>query len=97
MDTNDLKNRFEYHPPKDDETRLAHELVRETMLRAAQIIAEKVPDGRELSLAVTKLEEAMMWANAGIARDSGVKFGVSETGIPGTPISPTQVFRTEGP
>jgi hypothetical protein len=28
-----------------------------------------VPAGRELSLALTKLEEAMMWANDGIARN----------------------------
>lgn len=26
------------------------------------------PDSRELSLAITKLEEAIMWANASIAR-----------------------------
>jgi len=30
-----------------------------------------VPEGRERSLAITKLEEAMFWANAGIARPGG--------------------------
>ena len=28
----------------------------------------KVPQGRERALALTKLEETIMWANAGIAR-----------------------------
>ena len=31
-------------------------------------IKNNVPDGREKSLAMTKLEECCMWANAGIAR-----------------------------
>lgn len=31
-------------------------------------LLELVPDGRERSLALTKLEEVMFWADAGIAR-----------------------------
>jgi hypothetical protein len=34
----------------------------------AVLIADMVPEGREQSLALTKLEEVMFWANAGIAR-----------------------------
>lgn len=33
-------------------------------------IEENCPDSREKSLALTKVEEAVMWANASIARNS---------------------------
>ena len=44
------------------------------LLRAeGKMLAEKInncmQDGREKSLAITKLEEAIFWANAGIARN----------------------------
>jgi hypothetical protein len=32
-------------------------------------IQAAVPEGREKALAITKVEEAVMWANAGIARE----------------------------
>ena len=73
MDSNDLENRFSYHPPKNEETARHHELVRYTILSCAKRINHLVPDGREASLSITKLEEAMYWANAGIAR-----IGISE-------------------
>jgi hypothetical protein len=68
FDDEDLMNRFGYHPPKDDDTRGRHELVRACFLGAATMLVDSVPPGRELALAITALEEAMMWANAGIAR-----------------------------
>lgn len=64
----DLKNRFEYHPPKSETTKLKHETVREILYSAASNLNHIVPPGREASLVITKLEEAMFWANAGIAR-----------------------------
>lgn len=63
----DLINRFEYHPP--DSTRaLAHEALRTLHFQLAARVLALTPEGREQSLAITKLEEAMMWANAAIAR-----------------------------
>lgn len=71
MDLDELANRFEYHPPRDQETVRRHHQVREACRYAANVLATVVPDGREKSLALTKLEEAMMWGNAGIARAHG--------------------------
>jgi hypothetical protein len=43
-------------------------LIRDSAKYLAGIIKDVVPEGREQALAITKLEEAVMWANAGIAR-----------------------------
>jgi hypothetical protein len=68
VDVNDIQNRFEFHPATTEEKRNAHTSIRELCKQLALAINEKVPDGREKSTAVTKLEEAMMWANAALAR-----------------------------
>jgi hypothetical protein len=68
MDNEDLDRRFDFHPAVDQDTRKAHKEVRGGCRRLAGYINENVPDGREKSLAITSLEETMMWANAGIAR-----------------------------
>lgn len=68
MDINDIRNRFYYHAPKTEERRRAHEDVRTVCLTLAVALNDLVPDGREKSLAVKAVEDAMMWANAGIAR-----------------------------
>lgn len=66
----DLAHRFEYHAP-DDHKRIRHEEVRSYILYVARAIDERTSPGREQSLAITKLEEAMFWANAAIAREQG--------------------------
>ena len=67
IDQADLDNRFNFHPATDV-TGPKHEEVRTRMRVLAQALTLLVPPGRELSLAITAMEEAMMWANAGIAR-----------------------------
>lgn len=71
----DLQNRFGYHPPNKPGIAEAHEFVREMCFDLAVVIDRIIPDGREKSTAITKIEEAMMWANAAIARNPE---GVSE-------------------
>lgn len=65
----DIGNRFGYHPPQSQEAKDGHEQMRAVLATAAGMVAGLVPPGREQSLAITKLEEAMFWANAGIARN----------------------------
>lgn len=66
----ELNTRFNYHAPTPGQVEkmvglrgMAHSL-------AEQILAQ-VPESRERSLALTKLEEVVMWSNAGIARREG--------------------------
>lgn len=68
MTTADLQHRFDFHPATTDEKRNLHTSMRNACYTAACVIDEQAPDGREKALAITKLEEAMMWANAAVAR-----------------------------
>jgi hypothetical protein len=63
----DIENRFTYHPPSEDRA-VKHVQIREHGKALVELLNETVPDGREKSLAITKIEEAVMWANAGLAR-----------------------------
>lgn len=67
MDSGDIKNRFMYHPPKHEGIALLHTEVRNRLESVAHFFNHQLPEGREKSLAITHLEEAMMWANAAIA------------------------------
>lgn len=78
-DVDELVKRFSYHPPLSQERRQAHENIRGQIGRLAQFVSNTVPAGREQALAITKLEEAMMWANAGLARADDPKAGHAET------------------
>lgn len=62
-----IENDFTYHPPTDEMIPY-FEAVRRDARSLAHLIDTVVPDGREKSLALTALEQAVMWANAGIAR-----------------------------
>ena len=64
----ELQNRFKYHSPKDDQPQRYQELRAMAYSLAEWIVLHSQPS-REQSLALTKLEEAIMWANAGIARN----------------------------
>jgi len=69
MDLKDLDNRFTYHPPKPEQPEKYTEL-RNAAKEYAKLINKLAPGSREQSLAFTKLEESVFWANAAIARNS---------------------------
>jgi hypothetical protein len=62
-----IEHNFKYHTPKEGQPE-KYTALREQGKSLAYMIDELCPDSREKSLAITKLEEAVMWANASIAR-----------------------------
>lgn len=64
----DFKSVYTYHAPKADQP-LRYEAIRAKARELAEMIEESCPDSREKSLAHTNLEQAVMWANASIARN----------------------------
>ena len=65
----ELANRFTFHPATTDKAKMAHGIIRDLCLDLANRFDELLPEGREKSLAITKLEEVMFWGNAAIARN----------------------------
>lgn len=65
---NEMNKKFAYHPPKEDQPN-RYAKIRSTFFALAMGLCQNCPESRELSLAMTKLEEACMWANASIARN----------------------------
>jgi len=63
-----LKNRFTYHAPKDDQAQ-RYEKIRSAILEVAWLIVEQTPCSPEQSLAINALDQAMFLANASIARN----------------------------
>lgn len=66
-----IVHNFKYHPPTGSAV-VDHQRVRDAAKNLAALIDEVLPAGagREKATAITKCEEAMMWACAGIARHS---------------------------
>jgi len=67
MKQDDLENRFTYHAPVGRDVP-RYENIRAAGKEFARLIVSDCPEGREQSLAVTHIEEAVFWANAAIAR-----------------------------
>ena len=70
MDASEIERRFAFHAATTDEKRNAHSSVRRRCWDLANFLNESLPDGREKSLAITHLEEVMMWGNASLARNN---------------------------
>jgi hypothetical protein len=63
-----IDNNFKYHSPKEDQPD-RYSTIRAHAKELAHIINDNTPASREQSLALTALEECVMWANAAIARN----------------------------
>jgi hypothetical protein len=67
-DRSRIENTFTYHPPKGNQQE-RYEEIRAKAKHLAYEIALSCPESRERALAMTNLEQAVMWANAAIARN----------------------------
>jgi hypothetical protein len=63
-----LANRFTYHAPKGDQPR-RYERIRRAAYWFARFVCRFTPPSREREIALARLEEAVFWANAAIARN----------------------------
>lgn len=63
-----VENDFRNHPPLGD-TGDTLDAATEKFVELAHWLIDNVPESRELSTCLTKLEEVSMWAKAGIARN----------------------------
>lgn len=63
-----IENNFNYHRPFGTQPARYEQMRAEGKKLAAHILANTVPS-REQSLSLTAIEEAIMWANASIARN----------------------------
>lgn len=63
-----VRRNFTYHAPKADQSG-RYSAIRELAGDFAILISESCPESREKSLALTNLEQTVMWANAAIARN----------------------------
>ncbi len=63
-----LDNNFTYHKPFGDQPE-KYITLRAYGKTLANAVLDNCPESRERSLALTKIEEAVMWANASIARN----------------------------
>lgn len=66
MTPGQIANTFTYHAPKPGQPE-RYEAIRAKARELATLLAESCPDSREKSVALTNLQQAVMWANASIA------------------------------
>lgn len=63
----ELKHVYTYHPPRGNQVDIYYN-IRTLGREFAEVVARHCPDCREREKAFERIEEAVMWANAGIAR-----------------------------
>ncbi len=77
MELHEITHRFTHHPPIKELNQVErYKEIRDRAHDLAAFLVNNIPNSREQSLAITKLEEVVFWANAAIARHECL----SETG-----------------
>lgn len=66
----DIESIFSHHPPRDTETVRLHKSVRREVKLVAELFQAELPASPEKTLAIRKLQEAMMYANSAVAQYS---------------------------
>lgn len=89
----DIENRFNSHE-LTEEGAAQCDAVRADLRRLAHKMQKSLPDGREKSLVLTHLEEAMFWANAAIARAGQSGEAAPATPAPSGPTSTRPVKKS---
>ena len=64
----DVDNIFTYHKPTEEQ-QVRYQAIRSNAKQTAELLLALCPESRERAVALTKLEEAIMWANASVARN----------------------------
>jgi len=82
---------FKHHAPSFDQKH-RYTNIRSAASDLASMLNTHCPPSRELSLAMTKLEEAVLWANASIARNEAADESgePDETGDPDESAEPSE-------
>lgn len=73
MTDQQIENTFTYHPPFGNQPE-RYVAIRDEAKALAMTIQRACPESREKSLALTSIQQAVMWANASIA--------INETTVP---------------
>jgi hypothetical protein len=63
-----IDNSFTYHPPEPGQPEI-YQAIRDKAKELAVLIMDMAPDCSARNRAIVKVEEAVMWANASIARE----------------------------
>jgi len=73
-----IANTFTYYEPKGDQSE-RYTSIRAGARELATLIEDLCPKSAERTLALRRLQEAMMWANASIAINESPSFSNTET------------------
>jgi hypothetical protein len=63
----EILNRFQLHPALTEAKKAEHAIIRALHGSLAGELATLLPDGRERALALTALQESLMWSTACVA------------------------------